>query len=426
MSPVPGGWRPIVREPFAGAWQKNQEASIEDSLTFPPVFACITLIASDLSKLGIKLHRKAGGIWTEARSRKGRVLSRPNAYQTRAQFIESWLLSKLSRGNAYILKQRGTAGVEELHVLHPDRVTVLVSEMGNVYYELDADLLANIKDGERVVVPASEIIHDRFNCLYHPLVGMSPVVAAALSVSQGIEIQRSSAKFFGNNAMPGGILVAPGPISEETAQRLKAHWEANYSGANAGRVAVVGDNLRFEKLGMAASDSQLIEQLRWTSEIVCSLFHVPPYKIGLGQMPSYNNVQALNQEYYSQCLQRLIKDIQTLLNEGIEVGPDEGFRFDLDALLMMDTQTQVNVLKESVGAALMKPNEGREKLNLPPVEGGDTPYLQQQNYSLAALAKRDAQQNPFGTEPAPAAPPDQTDKALALLWKRAPETLTHV
>jgi phage portal protein BeeE len=30
-----------------------------------------------------------------------------------------------------------------------------------------------------------------------------------------------------------------------------------------------------------------------------------------------------------------------------------------------------------------------------PVAGGDSPYLQQQNYSLAALAKRDSSPDPF-------------------------------
>ena len=38
-------------------------------------------------------------------------------------------------------------------------------------------------------------------------------------------------------------------------------------------------------------------------------------------------------------------------------------------------------------------------------DGGDAVYLQQQNYSLAALAKRDAQADPFGTAPAPATAP---------------------
>ena len=44
------------------------------------------------------------------------------------------------------------------------------------------------------------------------------------------------------------------------------------------------------------------------------------------------------------------------------------------------------------------PNEARAEIGLQPVAGGDTPYLQQQNYSLAALAKRDAKDDPFSKD----------------------------
>src|SRR5690606_19264362 len=37
------------------------------------------------------------------------------------------------------------------------------------------------------------------------------------------------------------------------------------------------------------------------------------------------------------------------------------------------------------------PDEVRREENMPPVPGGDTPYLQVQNHSLAALARRDAE-----------------------------------
>jgi phage portal protein BeeE len=63
----------------------------------------------------------------------------------------------------------------------------------------------------------------------------------------------------------------------------------------------------------------------------------------------------------------------------------------------------------------MKPNEARLKENLPPVEGGDTPYLQQQNWSLAQLDKRDI----VADKPAVAAPqepapiPDQAREFLS-------------
>ncbi len=57
----------------------------------------------------------------------------------------------------------------------------------------------------------------------------------------------------------------------------------------------------------------------------------------------------------------------------------------------------------------MTPNEGRKEFDLKPVKGGDTVYLQQQNFSVEALAKRDASDNPFGLAPRPdrvVIPPD--------------------
>ena len=65
----------------------------------------------------------------------------------------------------------------------------------------------------------------------------------------------------------------------------------------------------------------------------------------------------------------------------------------------MDAMTQIEILEKGVRAGLLKIDEGREKLGRGKVVGGDTPYLQQQNYSLAALAKRDAQENPFTNNP---------------------------
>ncbi|HUH38765.1 MAG TPA: phage portal protein [Spongiibacteraceae bacterium] len=396
----PGGWRTIIREPFAGAWQQNREQSQEDLLAFHAVFACITLIASDISKLGLRLQVEDGnGIWrTEDGSWQSRLIAKPNDYQTTGQFIESWLISKLARGNAYELKERDAGKVVALHALHPDRVKPLVSESGEVFYQLAADRLAGVEDDGQYVVPASEVIHDRFNCLYHPLVGLSPLYAAALAVIQGRQIQSNSTTFFGNNSMPGGILTVPGAISNETAQRLKATWEENHGGLRSGKLAVLGDGMKYESIAMTATDSQLIEQLRWTAEVVCSVYHVPPFKVAMAGLPAGQKAGDLNQIYYNDCLQRLIADIQALLNVGLDIKPGRGFRFDLDSLLMMDKPTQVNTLKEAVGGGFMRPNSAAQKLNQAPVEGGDTFYLQQQNYSVTALARRDSMPDPFSPQ----------------------------
>lgn len=408
-----------ILESFAGAWQRNIVAERECVLAFGAVYACVTRIANDIAKLPINLVELTGnGIWEMVGSSPyWAVLRKPNFWQNRIQFFTQWLLSKLITGNAYVLKERDGRGiVVALYVLDPSRVRVLVAPDGGVYYRLSRDDLSGL-DRDEVTVPGTEIIHDRMNPLFHPLVGVSPIYAAASSATQGIQIQRNSIKFFANMSKPGGILTAPGKISDETAKRLKEHWETNFTGENSGRVAVIGDGLKYEGLAVPAVDAQLAEQLRLTKEDIAGIFAMPLYKIGAGPVPANNNVEALNQQYHSDCLQTHLESIELCLDEGLGLdrvpGKVYGCEFDLDVLLRMDSATQIKTLADGVGAAIYSPNEARRRMNLPPVDGGKTPYLQQQNYSLAALDKRDRQDDPFAkaTNAAPAANDDEVDDA---------------
>jgi len=422
VDPGKGGWFRIL-EPWAGAWQGGVTVDFNSVLANHAVFACQTLIASDIAKLRVKLvSRGSDNVWQETTSAAySPVLRKPNHYQTRIQFFESWLLSKLQTGNTVLLKQRDNRGVVvRLYALDWARVKPMIADNGDVFYELNTDNMAGIATlagvNKRVLVPAREVIHDRFNCLFHPLVGVSPIFAAGLSATHGLSIQEQATKFFQNGARPGGILTAPDAIKDETAARLKKHWEENFSGANAGKVAVLGDGLKYEALTAKSNDSQLIEQLKWTAEQVCGVYHVPAFMVGVGQEPNYNNVQNLTLRYYSQCLQVLMESIEVCLDEGLGLGENIGTEFDLDGLLRMDSTAQMEVLKTAVGSGVMTPNEARNKLDLTPQEGGDVIYLQQQQFSLAALAKRDAKDDPFAKEaPAalPAPDPAESDKHLA-------------
>lgn len=411
LSPVDarGGWCRLIHEPFTGAWQRNMEITNDTALTFSAVYACISLIASDIGKMGLKLYEKdSNGIWIEVESPAfSPVLRKPNRYQNRIKFVEAWCHSKLINGNTYVLKQRDNRGVvTALYILDPCRVKPFVAPDGSVWYELRRDDLSGIEDNQ-VMLPASEVIHDVMSAVYHPLCGVSPIHASALAISQGLNIQKNSSLFFENGSTPGGILTAPGEISEVDVERIRAMWEHKYSGENVGRLAVLGSGLDYKSMSLNAHDSQLIEQLKFSAETVCSCFHVPSYMIGVGTAPTYNNIEALNLQYYQQCLQTLIESIELCLDEGLGLvdvpGKTLGAGFDTDDLLRMDTEAKVRAAVMGMGGGLFASNEQRKKFDLPPVDGGDECYLQQQNYSLAALNKRDNSADPFGTaQPAPA------------------------
>lgn len=395
-----GGWNYLfrhVREAFTGAWQRNHvESNPENILSYPTVYACATLIAGDIGKVRPKLvKRDADGIWEETDSPAfSPVLRKPNHYQTRIQFFIWWLISKLIHGNTYVLKARDASHkVKRLYILDPCRVKPLVAPDGSVFYELTEDKLSGLTPrDEPLRVPASEIIHDVMIPLFHPLCGVSPLFAAAVAALHALNIQHTSSRFFQNGQKPGGVLTAPGNISQATADRVTQYWETQFSGDNIGKIAVLGDGLKYEPMAVNAHDAQLIAQLDWDDKKICSVFHVPPYMVGVGDMPNYDNIEALNQQYYSQCLQVLFESIEILLDEGLELGKNEegkqlGTEFDLDDLLKMDTATLIESEKNAAG--IKAPNESRKRLGLKPVKGGETPYLQQQNFSLAALDARD-------------------------------------
>lgn len=396
--PGGGGWWPIIREPFAGAWQRNLEIRKESVLFNVTGFRCVSLISSDIAKMRMKLiHKDDEDVWEEdSNSAFGPVLTKPNNFQTQIQFFENWMNSKLNNGNTYVLKEYdGRNVVTGMYILDPNRTKPLVADRGDVYYQLKADNLAGV-EGD-IVVPANMIIHDRWNCFYHPLCGLSPIVANAIVAMQGLEIQEYSARFFKNSANPGGILTAPGRIDDGTAQRLKNEFQERFAGGNVGFVAVLGNGLEYKPMAMTSTDAQLIEQLRWSSETIAASYGVPGYKVGVGPEPAVTNIEVLERQYYQACLQIHIEAIELLIDEGLNLPSDWGVEFDLDGLLRMDGATMMKYLTDGVTGGILAPNEGRKKVGFGPVAGGDTPYLQQQNYSLEALAKRDAQNNPFNS-----------------------------
>ena len=386
--PSSGGWVKVF-ESYPGAFQAGVEVKRDSVLANHADFACRTLIAGDISKLRIRAVRKnQHGIWHEEKTQPD-VLRRPNHFQTRQQFFESWMLSKLQAGNTYVLKQRDDIGRPvKLYVLNPDLVTPLISDDGSVFYQVQTDNLAGLP--QTVIIPAREIIHDRFNTFFHPLVGLSPIFAGGLAATQGLEIQNDSASFFKQGARPSGILTAPANIDDKDVERLTKNWNELFGGKNSGRVAVLGSNMRFEAMKAKAIDSQLIDQLKWTASVVASVYHVPGFKIGIADAPQYaKGVETPNLQYYSDCLQTHFEAIEACLDDGLGYdGVTVGTEFDLDGLIRMDRTTQVEIATKMKGLAEL--NEARAIIDLDPKDYGNTIYLQQQDHSAEAIAARDA------------------------------------
>lgn len=408
------GWRRIL-EPFSGAWQRNIEEKRGDLLTYPTLYACISRIASDIGKLPFTLQQRLeSGVSKETTNPAySPVLAKPNGFQTQGQFREYWMIAKLTHGNTYALKRRDARQVVvDLYILDSCRVQPMVSDAGEVYYQLYTDPLNTLPEGypaAGLIVPASEIIHDRCMTLHHPLIGIPPLAAAYWPALKNMKIMRSATEFFANNAQPGGLLTAPAGMSDEDAKDVKAYWDTNFTGTNSGRVAIIGADMKFTPFAMKSIDSQMVEQMRYSDEQICQPFGVPPFKVGIGTIPSGLGVDGVNQMYYQDALQTHIEHMEALLNDGLKISLPLSVELDLAPLLRMDEAKRAEVETKLVGGKIKTPDEARARFNMAPTPGGGTLWGQQQDYPLGMLEDRkdwDPNMQQAAPPPAPAPTPE--------------------
>lgn len=414
------GWGRIIGEWFPGAWQQNQELTVKDITCYPTLYACLNRISQDMGKLPFLLKQvNSDDIWqTVENPAYSPVLRKPNHYQTAQQFREAWILSKLMHGNTYVLKGRDARGVvDRLYILDPCRVVPMVSDSGDVFYQLYTDSVQGVLSenwGQSVIVPAREIIHDRLNTFHHQLIGVPPLCAAYWPAVKNLRILKSATDFFANGAQPGGILTGPAGMSDADAQQIKEYWDANFNGRNAGKIAVIGADLKFQSFAYKSADSQLVEQMQYSDQQITQPFGIPPFKIGIGSIPAGLGVDAINQLYYADALQGHIEAMENLLDEGLSIPSNLGIWMDLEPLLRMDASKQAEYLVKLTDG-IITPNEARKRLNYGPLEGGATVYMQQQDIPLSEAAKNTIQAPAPVALPAPEnEEPDPEEQARAL------------
>ena len=329
------------------------------------MFAVVSRIASDISKIAppLLLEQDDNGFWTETTNpaytpgpAAAEPLSDPAAVLTNAS-----CLSLLLHGNAYVLKNRDERGVvDALYPLEPSRVKVLVAPDGAVYYELQANDLAGIaNDTPPVIVPAREIIHMRWNCLFHRSDGHLAALCHQRRRSRRRRRSRSSSTtFFGKGGRPAGVLIAPTKLDPLSAQRIKAD-AANFT---TGELLVLENGMKYEPVSTTAVQSQLIEQLGWTEEKICEVFGMPISILNSAKQPPYANAEASQLQYKSECLEVHLHEHRERLDRrarAADVSEDRIRRHAADLDGYDDAHERRRRWRSSSG---MSPNEVRDYL----------------------------------------------------------------
>lgn len=342
-----------------------------------------------------------------------RVLRNPNPYQTYSDFRVFLVRQLLATGNAYAVATRNDRN--EVTALHPitfgSCAPIIEPETKEVFYSVRAN---ELMAGEiTFLIPARDVLHIKLYTPGHPLIGVSPLTYAAMAMSANSALSAHMATFFNNMARPSFLLTTDAQLTRDQMLQLRTAWQEQSKQMASGGVPILSNGLKAEQLGLTSQDAQLVEAFKMTVEDIGRALRIPLPLMGINT--TYASTEALMGFWLSTGLGFLINHIEVAFDKFFDLPADEFVEFDTESLLRVDFAARVEGLAKATMSGLMSPNEGRARLELPAVENGDMPTLQQQQIPLNLLTELhrsqiDSKINPQPPEPPPApTPPDDPD-----------------
>jgi phage portal protein BeeE len=275
---------------------------------------------------------------------------------------------------------------------------------GEIFYEIGENPLLNLPSlaGNSLIVPARDVLHIKLATPRNPLIGETWLSSLAPELATDNAIHASAAAFSGNMSRPSGVLTTDLPLKQPDMEILRARWNEQSKGLNAGGVPILSHGLKFQPISISAADAQIVEQQKLTDAKIASVFGVPAILLGLHQPVTNKSAEAIMAEWLASGLGYVINHIETAFDKfiGLDIVPTgrEWTEFDTYVLRRSMFKERIDGLAAGVLGGIYSPNEARALEGYPEVDGGEEPRVQQQ---VVPLSFATAQPVP----PAAAAPP---------------------
>ncbi len=376
-----GNWFPIV---FGDGFERDinlqKFGGVENNTT---VEACVSTISQTIAMLPIKHIRikEDGGKEIMKNSAASRVMRKPNPFQTKSEFLVDLIRQTLLKGNGYGACTRNRRF--EINAIYPQQqLEPYVSiDQCDVYYQGFTDELCEFSLEK--IIPSRNVLHFKLHTKEHPLIGVTPLVAAALSAGTGNSIQGHVNRFFANMARPSGVLTTDMTLTTEQTKALRERFEEMSKDEHTGGTPILTNGLKYQEITMNAVDSEIIATYNMTKSDIASVFRVPLALIGDMEKATFANTESLMQFWVASGLGFIIEHLENTLDALFDLPADEHIEFDTEFLLQADFKSRIDGYKSGVQGAIFTPNEVRRKEGLPTKKGGDDLLVQMQMIGLS-------------------------------------------
>ena len=380
-----GKREPGLQQSSAGSYSVNTNVVVNEdtALKLSAVWACTRLLSETVGALPVRCFRVLPDKTRvqEYRHPLAELFSdKPNKYQNRVEFFETMTMQLAMHGNAYAIKTTSGGRITSL--------LPLMAEQMEVTLETDGSVLYRYNDGVNITVISPERIW-HVKLMGNGIVGLSPLAYARNSIGIGIASEDRVKALAKNGFKPAGVLTIDKLLTKDQRTQIReAFADLSLGGDDPLRVLEAG--MTYQQVSMNPKDVQLLETRKFQIEDIARFFGVPSVLINDTSASTVwgSGVEQIVQGFYKLGLRPYLERFEASIKSSL-LSPQERsefeFEFDFAALLRGDEKTRYATYKEAVLNGLKTINECRAIEGLPPVIGGDVPYMQAQMVPLGDL-----------------------------------------
>lgn len=321
------------------------------------IFTAVSIIASDVASSPLQIIKN--GLPQKDNQLTELINSQPNEVMDGWHLKFALAVNMLLNGNSFAEIQRKGNKIQAIELLPNSSVTVTQTDNGELRY--------NVGEKKRRVKP-EDILHFKF-FTQDGLTGLSPLYA----LRDEMKIQKTGNKmisnFFSRGVNGNGILkVNKADLDNEAKKNIREKFEeANGAdnGDNTLRTIILDESMDYKNLEINTDVLKLANSHDWTSRQIAAAFRIPVERLGVEN--THSNTSQSNLIYVKETLIHYFNCFTSELNRKLETN----FRFNVDRMLESDPDTKVKNILNQVQGSLITINEGRSRVGLPPVEGGD-------------------------------------------------------
>ncbi len=358
----------------------------ETAMRSTAVWRCATLISGALmsQELGVyRMSDKGEPIRVFNHPYERFLLHEPNAEMSGPEFIENTTIQLLLRGNGYgLIRQARNGVITSVDFYFPARVLPFRSADRSIWYRFTNE------DGSTEDHHASYVLHFKGPGLSADGIrALSPISHHAQAVGISLATRDYEAGQFERGLMTNDYFTFADNITAEQRKAFKEYLAKRAMGVSgAHNPLLLEKGADWKRVAVTARDAQLLELLQYSTVDIGRIFGVPPHMLGESQGQT-NYGTGVEQ-------QTIGFDRWTLLPHKTRIAaawtrklfpvvgsklPEFFVWWNDDFLLSGDSKAIGEYLRKGLGGnqlpGWLTQNEARRKVNLPPIEGGDTVYV---------------------------------------------------